>query len=295
MADEQVRLMLRAFNGECDSAIAKIKHGNFASLAKRIRTSFDTLNKLGATKQIDFNPQYLELKLQELRLAHEWEVSKQEEKERQREIKEQIQEEAKAEREIEEAKRKAEAEEFVKEQALAAARKQLADEHGKHNEKLEQLVAKLESELIEAIDRKAKAIARAQLTKSGYVYVLSNIGTMGKNRYKIGMTRRLEPLVRVAELGDASVPFPFDVHAMIFCEDAPALEFALHQQFNDRRVNMVNMRKEYFDITLEEIRAAVAKSHGLVTFLLDPPADQYRETMAIKAENTPAVVAQMVG
>lgn len=294
MADEQMRLMLRAFNGEADSAISKIKHSNFASLAKRIRASFATLDKLGATKQIDFNPQYLELKLRELRLSHEWEISKQEEKERQREIKEQIQEEARAEREIEEARRKAEAEESVKEQALAAARKQLADEHGQHNEKLALLIAKLELELSEAIDRKAKAIARAQLTKSGYVYVLSNIGTMGKNRYKIGMTRRIEPLVRVAELGDASVPFPFDVHAMIFCEDAPALEFALHQRFSSRRANLVNLRKEYFDVTLDEIREAVAKEHGLVTFLLEPPADQYRETLAIKADQEPIVTAVAV-
>lgn len=289
MADEQIRLMLRAFNGESDSVIAKIKHSNLASLAKRIRTSFETLNKLGATKQIEFNPQYLELKLRELQLAHEWEVSKQEEKEKQREIKEQLQEEARAEREIEEAQRKAEAEEVAKAQALAAARKQLADEHGAHNEKLAQLVAKLENELADAIDRKAKAIARAQLTRSGYVYVLSNIGTMGKNRYKIGMTRRLEPLVRVAELGDASVPFPFDVHAMIFSEDAPALENALHQHFHSRRVNMVNLRKEYFDVTLDEICEAVGKHHGLVTFLLEPPADQYRETLAIRADQKTAV------
>ena len=103
-----------------------------------------------------------------------------------------------------------------------------------HNEKLEQLISKLENELKDAIDRKAKAIARAQLTKSGYVYILSNIGTMGPGVFKIGMTRRLEPLERVAELGDASVPFPFDVHAMIFSEDAPGLEATLHRHFADK-------------------------------------------------------------
>lgn len=145
------------------------------------------------------------------------------------------------------------------------------------------LVAKLEEELKEAIDRKAKAIARAQLTRSGHVYILSNVGTMGADRYKIGMTRRLVPDERVKEFGDASVPFPFDVHAMIYSTDAPALEAKLHKRFNDRRVNMVNTRKEYFDVTLAEIIAAVSELHGNITFVLDPAAEQYRETLVMKA------------
>lgn len=288
MVNEQIKLMLRAFNGECDAAIAKVKHGNVDTVEKRINRCFEALNKMGATKQIFINSDFLALKLQELYLTHEHALAKQEEKERQREIKEQIREEQKAEREIEEAKKKAEKEEDLKEKALATARKQLADEHGKHNEKLESLVAKLELELKEAIDRKSKAIARAQLTRSGHVYVLSNIGTMGKGGFKIGMTRRLEPLERVKELGDASVPFPFDVHAIIYSEDAPALENALHKKFNDRRVNLVNLRREYFQVSLKEIQDAVAELHGLVTFKLDPDAEQYRETLALRKESLAA-------
>src|SRR5207247_8299071 len=136
------------------------------------------------------------------------------------------------------------------------------------HEKLAALVTKLETQLKEAIDRKAKAIARAQLTKSGHVYVLSNVGSFGDGIYKIGLTRRLDPYDRVDELGDASVPFGFDVHAIIYSPDAPALEHALHQEFARRRVNLVNNRKEYFRVSLEEIRAAVETHHGLVSFVL---------------------------
>lgn len=283
--------MLRAFNGECDSAISKIKHGNFAAIDKRIRKAFESLNALGKTKQIAIESKYFELKLMELRLTHELELAKEEEKQRQRDIREQMAEEAKAEKEIEDAKRKAERDEEVKAKALDQARKQLASEHGAHNEKLEQLIVRLENELKDAIDRKAKAIARAQLTKSGYVYILSNIGTMGPGVFKIGMTRRLEPLERVAELGDASVPFPFDVHAMIFSEDAPGLEATLHRHFADQRVNLVNLRKEYFAVTLDEIREAVAQHFGRVTFLLEPDAEQFKETLALRAEKATAKVA----
>ena len=179
-------------------------------------------------------------------------------------------------------KREARRKEDAKQRALEEARQQMAEEHGKHNEKLAALVAKLELELKDAIDRKAKAIARAQLTKSGHVYVLSNIGTMGEGVFKIGMTRRFEPLERVKELGDASVPFPFDVHAIIYCEDAPALENALHKKFEARRVNLVNLRREYFHVTLQEIQDAVADIHGLVTFRLEAEAEQYRTTVAMR-------------
>ena len=284
MINRNIKLMLRAVNGESDSIIAKVNHNNVESSEKRIKKCFEVINKLGDTNQIAFSPRYLDLKLQELYLTYEYAAAKQEEKEREREIREAMREEEKAAKEIAKAKQAAEKEEASKEAALNKAREQLAAEHGAHNAKLEELVKKLESELSMAIDRKAKAIARAQLTKSGHVYILSNIGTMGEGVFKIGMTRRLEPLDRVKELGDASVPFPFDVHAMIYCEDAPALENALHKYFSDRRVNLVNLRREYFHVTLDEIRAAVAELHGHVTFRLIPEAEQCRDTIAMREE-----------
>ena len=280
MIKEQSDLMLRAFNGEFDAAVAKVKHGNFETIYKRVERAFEAINKLGKSKDVEITTDFFNLRLRELRLAHEHEIQKQEEKEREREIRAQIAEEAKAEKEIEQAKKKAEKEESLKAKALDKARAELAEEHGKHNEKLQLLVAKLETELKDAIDLKAKATARAQLTKSGHVYILSNIGTMGELVFKIGMTRRLDPQERVTELGDASVPFPFDVHAMIYTENAPELEKALHDRFADNRVNLINLRKEYFNVTIDEIIQAVAELHGEITFVKNAEAEQYRATLA---------------
>lgn len=281
MVGEQIRLMLRAFNGESDAAIAKIKYNNAESLENRIKAAFKAINKLGATKGTTISDQYAALKLNELCLSHEYQEKLQEEREEQRRLREELKEAEKAEREIERAVEQAEGEEAKYALALAAAQDQVREATGKQLEKLEKLVSKLQSELGEAIDRKVKATARAQLVKSGHVYVLSNIGSFGEGVYKIGMTRRFEPLERVKELGDASVPFYFDVHAMIYCEDAPRLESALHREFASRRINRINMRREYFRVTLDEIRRAVAKHHGIVTFLLEPEAEEYRKTVAM--------------
>lgn len=296
MTDRNIKLMLRAINGECDAIVSKVKHANFETSLKKMNKAFDSIDKLGQTNAIAFSPVYRELKVRELTLVHERAVVRQEEKEREREIKEQMREEAKAQKELEQAQKSAEKEEQAKrdelERAKAELKTEMVAEHAEQNAKLAELVAKLESELSETIDRKAKAIARAQLTRSGHVYVLSNIGTMGQGVYKIGMTRRLEPLDRVNELGGASVPFPFDVHAMIYTEDAPALEAELHRRLADRRVNLVNLRREYFRVGLDEIREAVADLHGLVTFRLKPEAEQFYETQAIRqeqSESAPAV------
>jgi hypothetical protein len=289
MLEEQVMLMLRAFNGECDAAVSKVKYNNIVKLEQRIGKSFEAINKLGKSKQVAITVDYLELKLAELRLVHEHSEKVQEEKERQREIKEQMREEERARKEIEKVQAEAEKEETNYQKALVQARKELAEATGQQHDKLEQLVAKLEAELSNAIDRKAKAVARAQLTRSGHVYVISNIGSFGEDVYKIGMTRRLEPLLRVTELGDASVPFPFDVHAMIYSEDAPTLESLLHKEFDSRRVNKINTRKEYFRVSLSEIRQAVAKHFGVITFVTVPDAAEYRKSVAFEVENVSVV------
>lgn len=282
MVKQQSKLMLRAFNGECDAAVAKVKYDNVVTLQERITKAYEAINKLGEVQRVFISQQYLDLKLAELHLVHEHREKVQEEKEEQKRIREQMREEQKAQAEIERAKAEAERDEEAKHKALEKARADLEASMAteKQHEKLEALVSRLENELKDALDRKAKAIARAQLTKSGHVYVLSNIGSFGEGVYKIGMTRRLDPLERVDELGDASVPFPFDVHAIIYSEDAPGLENKLHRAFAHRRVNLVNMRKEYFRVTLDEIRAEVEKLFGLVTFLLVPEAEEYRKTVA---------------
>lgn len=307
MIRQQAKLMLRAFNGECDAAIVKVRYDNVVTLEQRLTKAYNDINKLGEVQRVFISRRYFDLRLAELHLVHEHREKVQQEKEEQKRIKEQMREEQKALEEIERAQAEAEKEETKSAAALDRARAELAAADAaaaaeaakmeaagqeasiaeaaraataKQHERLEALVNRLETDLKDAIDRKAKAIARAQLTKSGHVYVLSNIGSFGEGVYKIGMTRRLEPLERVDELGDASVPFPFDVHAIIYSEDAPGLENRLHRAFADRRVNVVNQRKEYFRVTLDEVRDAVHKLHGLVTFLLVPEAEEYRKTQA---------------
>lgn len=284
MTDKQVKLMLRAFNGECDAAVSKARYNNVVTLEKRIRKAYDQINKLGETQLTSISPAFCHLKFEELHLAYEFQKKKEEEREAQRALKEQMKEEEKVAKEIERACEEAERDEELKTIALERARLELEQKAGQQTAKLESLVTRLENELKDALDRKAKAIARAQLTKSGHVYILSNIGTFGDDVFKIGMSRRLEPLERVAELGGASVPFPFDVHAMIYCEDAPALENMLHRHFAERRVNMINLRREFFRVTLDEIRMAVAEHHGQVTFVTIPEAAQFRETLAMRKE-----------
>lgn len=291
MTKKQVKLMLRAFNGESDAAIAKVSYSNADSMLRRIERAYEAINKLGESNKTFIQPEYLALKQSELRLVHELALKKQEEREEAREAAARLREEERTKKEIAKIQKDAEREETVKEAALRQARAELAALHGaslekqqKQAAKLEAAVAKLEDELSEAIDRKAKAIARAQLTRSGWVYVLSNIGSFGEGVFKIGLTRRFDPLIRVKELGDASVPFLFDVHAMVFSEDAPALESALHRRFDEQRVNLVNRRKEYFRVPLDEIQEAFRELHGMVSFNLEPLAEEYWETLAILRE-----------
>jgi hypothetical protein len=125
-----------------------------------------------------------------------------------------------------------------------------------------------------------RAISQAQMTRVGHIYVISNIGSFGEDVYKIGMTRRLDPLDRVRELGDASVPFQFDVHAIIYSEDAPSLEYELHRKFKDRRLNMVNGRKEFFKVALDEVEAFILQqTNASILFTKLAEAKEYRETL----------------
>ncbi|MBX3186555.1 MAG: DUF4041 domain-containing protein [Labilithrix sp.] len=286
MVKQQAKLMLRAFNGECDAAIAKVRYDNVTKLEQRMTKAYDDINKLGQVQQVFISRRYFDLKLAELHLVHEHREKVQEEKEVQKRIRDQMREEQKAQEEIDRAKAEAENDEARSTAALEKARAELATSvaTSKQHERLEGLVDRLETELKDALDRKAKAIARAQLTRSGHVYVLSNVGSFGEGIYKIGLTRRLDPYERVEELGDASVPFPFDVHAIIYAEDAPTLESKLHKAFASRRVNVVNHRKEYFRVTLTEIQQAVEDFHGLITFVVTPEAEEYNKTLAALAE-----------
>ncbi len=275
------KLMLRAFNGECDVLISKVKWNNVNQMKERIKKIFETINKLGQGFQVYINEGYYQLKVQELVLEYEYQAKRQQEKEELRAIQEELREEEKARREFEQAQKEAEKEEALYQKALDKARKELESASGKKNEELTTQIEKLERELQEAQEKKERAISMAQQTKRGHVYVISNIGSFGENVYKIGMTRRLEPIDRIKELGDASVPFQFDIHAMIYSEEAPTLENELHKAFSNKKVNMLNYRKEFFKVTLDEIEQKTKEIGLEAEFSRLPEAMEYRETLAI--------------
>lgn len=277
-----IKLTLRAFNGECDSLIAKVKWNNVNQMRERIKKSFETINKLGESQTVSIQYGYLDLKLKELNLEYEYQQKRQKEKEELRAAQEAMREEEKARREFEQAQKEAEKEESTYQKALEKARKEIEQVTGEKHDKLQAQIEKLEQELKEAQEKKERAISMAQQTKRGHVYVISNIGSFGEQVFKIGMTRRLEPVDRVKELGDASVPFQFDIHAMIYSEDAPTLESELHKTFTDNKVNMLNYRKEFFNVTIDKIEQKVKEIGIDAEFQKIPEAMEYRETMAIR-------------
>ena len=239
------KLFLRAFNSECDDVIEHAKYNNIESSEKRITSSRDAISKLGDMMEISITPRYYRLKIEELYLAFEWQQKKQEEKEAQKEARAQMREEAKLAKEIEAQRIKLEKEQSHYQNALEKIIIQISKASDSERDNLEEKKAQLEAQL-QKIDQEFKDVDyREANQKAGYVYVISNIGAFGENVYKIGMTRRLNPMERIDELGDASVPFNFDVHAMIFSDDAPKLEAALHNAFADKKLNFVNQRREF--------------------------------------------------
>ncbi len=269
------KLSLRAFNQECDELVNKVKYTNFdASLNRLSKTAID-ISKLGAEMNIFIANEYIHLKQDELRLAFEYQVKKQEEKEAVKAAKAEQREQAKIQKELEERRRKVEKEQTHYQTAYEKLKAQI--EQNPDNADLLQKQQEMEATLSD-IDKALTDIDYRQANmRAGYVYVISNIGSFGKDIYKIGMTRRLEPQDRIDELGGASVPFNFDVHAMIFSDDAPSLETALHKAFEDKKVNMVNHRREFFHVTLNEIKEVIKKNFDKTVEFIDVPnAEQYR-------------------
>jgi hypothetical protein len=286
--NQTLKLILRAFNGECDAAIAKVKYNNIQVMETRIRKAHEVINGMVGVQQCQIAPAYLKLKLKELSLVHEYQEKLQEEKEEQRRIREQMREEEIALRELEKARQDAEREERRYSDALLKATEEAERAVGTRQQKLLGQIEELQRRLAEAQTNKERAIARAQMTRSGHVYVISNVGSFGEQVFKIGMTRRLDPMERVRELGDASVPFQFDVHAIIYSEDAPGLENTLHRTFHHRRINRVNERKEFFKVTIEEIAEVVRRHNGEIEITLAAEAVEYRKTLAMLQDGQPA-------
>ncbi len=283
MIKDMQKLLLRAFNSECDEIINKVKYNNYDSSVKKMERSFNAIAKLGVTMAISITSDYYDLKIQELQLALEYQIQKQREKEEKAELRAQQREEARLQKELKEQRKNIDKERKHYEQALSNINKQLSSSSDEDiedlNKKKEEIIQSLSD-----IDTKIKNIDyREANQKAGYVYVISNIGSFGEGIYKIGMTRRLNPQERVDELGDASVPFKFDVHAMIFSEDAPSLEAKLHKAFEDRKLNLVNQRREFFKVSLDEIKDVVKSNFDkTVEFVEVPDADQYRISLRMK-------------
>ncbi len=285
-----IRFVLDAFNGKVDTILARIKNDNAGTLEQQIRDAYALVNHNGqAFRSAKITPEYLNSRLEELKWAAAAQALRERDKDEQRRIREQIREEEKARREIDRALKEAAKEEESIQKAVAKVQSQSAKASDEQRLVFEMQLQLLQSKLVEAEARNQRALSMAQQTRAGHVYIISNIGSFGENVLKVGMTRRLEPIDRIRELGDASVPFSFDVHAMIWSEDAPALERELHKRFVTRQINKVNPRKEFFRIAASEIRDYIESIGCQAIWTLTAEAAQYRETIAIEkalVENT---------
>ena len=284
MVQDMQKLLLRAFNSECDDIVEHVKYNNYDQSVKRVKASYESISKLGSHMSIVVSYPYFQLKLAEISLALEYQIKKQEEKEELKKAREELREQARAQKELEEARSNITKEQKHYQKAYLNIVQQLKENPGDEQAQyLSEKKTEMEAKLRE-LDAALKDVDyRAANQKAGYVYIISNIGAFGENVYKIGMTRRLDPTDRVDELGDASVPFNFDIHAMIFSDDAPALEAALHNAFKDRKLNMVNTRREFFAVTLDEIEAVVRSNYDkAVEFVKVPEAEQYRQSLKLR-------------
>ncbi|MGV0717849.1 DUF4041 domain-containing protein [Mycolicibacterium sp. XJ662] len=274
MTADLSKLMLRAYNAEAENCLRYVKAGNLRAAEKRLAGAAASIARYASMMEMHINPEYHALRLRELELTADYQMKVQEEREAAREERARLREEEKAQREL-----KAERDRLEKErthymnvlQALAG------DENEDERTELADKIATIDQS-IAANDYRAANI------RAGYVYVISNLGSFGPKIVKIGMTRRLEPFERVRELGDASVPFGFDVHALFFSEDAVGVETKLHQRFSHNRVNRVNLRREYFYATPAEVKNALVEIAGnLLEFTESAEAEQYHASESMRA------------
>ena len=283
--DTAIRFVIDAFNGKVDSILSRNKADNHGKLEQEIRDAFALVNHNGtAFRNARITDEYLSSRLEELKWAATTRVLKEQDREEQRQLREQIREEEKARREFERAMKDAAKEEDTIKKAMDKVLQQAANANDAQRVEFEAKLRELELKLQAAEEKNQRALSMAQQTRTGHVYVISNVGSFGEEVFKIGMTRRLEPKDRIRELGDASVPFEFDVHAMIFSDDAPSLEKTLHRHFLRRQMNKVNPRKEFFRLGLSEIRTEL-ESLGVETlWTMAAEAHEYRETIRIEQQ-----------
>ncbi len=274
---KQTKLALWAFNSHCDNVITNVTYRNYEVSEKKIRRAFEVINE--SNSLIVISEPYLALKLQELDATFKFKEIKEREKETLRAQRAEEREEKKLQLEIAKERQKIEKDEQHVNAELARLQKVVREGKGK-NKELQDEVAALESKLTDLDEQKKSVDYREANSKAGYVYVISNIGAFGDGVVKIGVTRRLEPLERINELGDASVPFRFDIHALIFSDDAYALEYKLHERFKKQRINRVNSRKEFFSVPIEAMKMAITEEFKSAEFTTEAPAREFRQSQA---------------
>ncbi|MGO7340001.1 DUF4041 domain-containing protein [Rhizobium johnstonii] len=287
MTNRNIKLTLRAFNNECDAAIANTRWNNVNAMEKRMGNALIQINKLNESNRVFITEEYVKLKFQELFLTHEYREKLKAEREERAELARAQKEEQKLIRDME----RAEEDEARYQRLLDKAKTEAERAVGPKLEAFNAQIEMLERDLAEAHAKVERAQAMAEKTRSGYVYIISNVGSFGGDVVKIGLTRRLDPADRIRELGDASVPFVFDTHAIIYSDNAPTLERALHTEFEPVRVNAQNYRKEFFKATLDQVEEAVKRLAPDAPFFKDVEAQDYRETLAKRRS---ALLAQEV-
>lgn len=269
------KLALRSYNAEVENAVTRLKAGNIQAAEKRLDRARSEVKRMGDMIDLQITSDYHQLRLRELHLAYQHLEAKKAAKEAEREEKARLREEKKAQQEME-----AERKRLLKEESHYLNAIDKLRSEGRDAE-IEELKSKLD-EIRKGID---DVNYRAANIRAGYVYVISNIGSFGGNIVKIGMTRRLEPMDRVRELGDASVPFNFDVHALHFSEDAVGVEAALHRHFEKSKVNLVNNSREFFYATPAEVKEVLSQIEGNVLEYRDEAeAEQFKLSQAIRAQ-----------
>lgn len=283
MQNQLIKAAIRGFNAEADALLVKVSVTNVDKKVQALRKAFEQLNKMYARNLIGITYEYLELKIAELRLAAEYELQKQEEKDLLREQREKEREDKKLQSEIKARRKQLDKDRKHFKQMIENVEKLLETATSDEVEKLKLQLSEYQEKLSELDELEEDIDYREGHATAGYVYIISNIGSFGENVYKIGVTRRLEPLERIRELSSASVPFRFDIHALIFSEEAFVLETELHNKFEKYKVNKVNGRKEYFKVPFSEIKA-VLDTHKELAIELTEQAEafEYRQSLQIK-------------
>ena len=286
MQNQLIKAAIRGFNGEADALLVKVSVSNVEKKIQALKKAFQQLNRMYSRNQIEITIPYLNLKIEELRLAAEFELQKQEEKELLREQRAKEREDKKLQAEIKARRKQLEKDRTHFKNMVSKVEELLKNATGEELEELQRQLSEYQDKLSELDEIEEDIDYREGHATAGYVYVISNIGSFGEDVYKIGVTRRLEPLERIRELSSASVPFQFDVHALIFSEEAFALETELHNQLSEYKVNKVNNRKEYFKVPFEKIKALLDK-HEELTIELNENAEafEYRQSNLVGGQS----------